>query len=431
MKKGLMIYFAGFAVYVIFISLYLLVLAPSEIPEAYRGTPADPAIFMNEQELKESTFYSRLRSLLYFISIPLEWGLYLLLMGLGLSRFFRNQAERIGSWTLVQTAAYVILLTAVTYLWLLPLRIASYRLAVYYGISTQTWSSWLRDLFVGAGISVLTTTIIVWVMISLIKVRPARWWLYAWLASIPLSFLMYYAQPLIIDPLYHDFELLQDEQLEGQIIAMARAEDVPADRVYVINKSEKTNAINAYVNGIGSSLRIVLYDTALARLEQDETLYIMAHEIGHYVMHHLSWALFGEIAGSLLGLYLLFITYNKVVERWGKRWKVRNSYDLALIPAILLIISILTFISSPISNGISRQAEQAADRFAFEKTGDADAAIRTLQKLSLAGRSEVHPPSLVKWFRYGHPTLFERIQYMQSWQLEHEDLIEKKGNIYD
>ncbi len=416
MRKLLFIYFVAFVGFGMFISYYLLAAAPAGIPESYLGTPADPATFMSPQELAQSTEYSRLRSVIYFISVPFEWGIYLLLIALGISHGFRNWAERIGSKAPLHAFVCGLIISVFAYAMKLPISIFSYRLAVHYGISNQSWLSWIRDQSISLAMAAFSTGLVTAILFFLLKKSPGRWWLHAWFISLPLSFLLFYAQPLFIDPLYHDFQLLQDEQLEGRIIEMAASEGVPAERVYVVNKSEKTNAINAYVNGIGTSLRIVLYDTAIERLDQDETLYIMAHEIGHYVMNHLSWALIGNMAGTLAGLYVLHLLYHQIVKRWGTSLRARSKHDLALAPLLLLLISILAFVSSPISNGISRQAEHAADVFALEKTLNPEAAIRTLQKLSIAGKSEVNPPAAVKWFRYGHPTLFERIQYMMEWE---------------
>src|SRR5690606_39597744 len=93
-----------------------------------------------------------------------------------------------------------------------------------------------------------------------------------------------FVQPVIIDPLYNDFFPLTNKELETKILELASRADIPADHVFEVNMSEKTNALNAYVNGIGSNSRIVLWDTTLERLSEDEILFIMAHEMGHYVM---------------------------------------------------------------------------------------------------------------------------------------------------
>lgn len=415
MKKALTVYCIAFGGYALLITVYLLFLAPVGIPEEYVGTAADPATFMDEQQLKQSVTYSRIRSVLFFVLAPYEWGIYLFLLVYGLSRKFREIAEKIRSWKFIPVLLYTLMLSVFVYMLKLPFSIFSYRLAVSYGVSIQPWWSWFRDQMISLGIGVISTAFMIGIIFYMMNRSRKRWWLYTWFLSIPFSIFFYYAQPLIIDPLYHDFELLQDEALEEEVLALARSEGIPVDRVYVVNKSEKTNAINAYVNGVGSSLRIVLYDTALEKLEDDEILYIMAHEIGHYVMNHLPWSLFGNIMAILVGLYLLFILYKQIVQRWKISWRMKGEHDLALAPLLLLLISLLSFVSSPIFNGISRQAEQAADRFAVERTHNPEAAITTLQKLSLAGKSEINPPLLIKWFRYGHPTIFERIQYMRAW----------------
>src|SRR5690606_27504033 len=93
--------------------------------------------------------------------------------------------------------------------------------------------------------------------------RGGRWGLKLWLMSIPFTLFMMYIQPVVIDPLYNDYYRLKDPVLERKILDLAQRADIPADRVYEVDMSEKTNSLNAYVTGLGSSLRIVLWDTTL------------------------------------------------------------------------------------------------------------------------------------------------------------------------
>lgn len=206
------------------------------------------------------------------------------------------------------------------------------------------------------------------------------------------------------------FGRLSDPALERHILQLAEQAHVPADRVYEVHMSEKTNAINAYVNGIGPTLRIVLWDTALKQLNEDEILQIMAHEIGHYVMHHLEWSAVGAVGSSLALLWVGSRLLAWAFARWRRVWGIERQCDRAMLPVFLLLVSVLSFVTLPLSNAVSRSAEHAADQFALRLIGSGRGAVTMNQKLAAATLDDVHPPLLVKWFRENHPSDMERIR---------------------
>lgn len=227
-----------------------------------------------------------------------------------------------------------------------------------------------------------------------------------------------FLQPVVIDPLYNDFYPLKDKQLEAKILELASEANIPSEHVFEVNMAEKTNALNAYVTGIGSNSRIVLWDTTLNRLNDEQILFIMAHEMAHYVEKHLYIGIAGYLLLSLVGLYLTYRLMNYAVNRWGEALKIPAVHDIRSFPLFLMILSMLLFVSSPVSNLVSRYQEMRADRYAIEMTGNTEAGIGTFQELSRAGLSQVNPPLLVKIFRYGHPTMLERISMIEEYEIE-------------
>ncbi|OOE12943.1 M48 family metallopeptidase [Fictibacillus arsenicus] len=405
----------GFAVYGALMWYYLFHGADSALPVDLKGSAADPAMFMTERELELSTDFSRIKDFLYFISVPLEWLIYLFVLGFGLSKWFRKAAGGLTKFSIVHTAVYVLLLSFASWVLTFPLRYYSFTVSKSYNISVQSFHSWMRDGVVDFWISWALTTLMVGVMYWLIKKYEKRWWLFAWLLSIPFTVFLYFIQPVVIDPLYNKFYPLQDEALKEKILNIADKADIPAENVYEVNMSEKTNALNAYVNGIGSNLRIVLWDTTLNKLSDNQVLFVMAHEIGHYVMNHLYWNLISSIVLSFLGLWLGNIIYRKWIEQYGKTWGVKGVGDLAALPALLLIFSLLSFAVSPVENAVSRKAERDADQYAIQMTKNPEAAVGAFQQLATVSLSEVNPPKIVKWFLYGHPTMLERIHFLDSY----------------
>jgi STE24 endopeptidase len=405
----------GFAIYGALMWYYLFHGADSALPVDLKGSAADPAMFMTDRELELSTDFSRIKDFLYFISVPLEWMIYLFVLGFGLSKWFRKASGGLTKFSIVHTAVYVLLLSFASWVLTFPLRYYSFTISKSYNISVQSFHSWMRDGLVDFWISWALTTLMVGVMYWLIKKYEKRWWLFAWLLSIPFTVFLYFIQPVVIDPLYNKFYPLQDEALKEKILNIADKADIPAENVYEVNMSEKTNALNAYVNGIGSNLRIVLWDTTLNKLSDNQVLFVMAHEIGHYVMNHLYWNLISSIVLSFLGLWLGNIIYRKWIEKYGKTWGVKGVGDLAALPALLLIFSLLSFAVSPVENAVSRKAERDADQYAIQMTKNPEAAVGAFQQLATVSLSEVNPPKIVKWFLYGHPTMLERIHFLDSY----------------
>lgn len=109
-----------------------------------------------------------------------------------------------------------------------------------------------------------------------------------------------------------------------------------------------------------------------------------------------------------------------MIRKWGHIFKISSVKDIAVLPVFLLLISVLSFVSDPVSNAVSRHQEKSADLYALEMTDDNKAAVSSFQELSKAGLSQVNPPFLVKIFRYGHPTMLERITYTNEFEKSEE-----------
>lgn len=408
----------AYCLYGLFFYWYLFYFADTSLSFEFEGTSADPVTFLNARELMLSEEYSKIRNLLFFLSTPFEWLFYLFILLLGLSNTFKKWAAQSSKYKFLQTAIYFIWLSVFAFIATFPLSYISYSFSKAYNISTQSFTSWMKDEVIDFWVNYGTMLIIITVLYWLIQKSQKRWWLYAWFLSIPFTLFMMFLQPVVIDPLYNDFYPLKNKELEAQILDLANKANIPAEHVYEVNMSEKTNALNAYVNGIGSNSRIVLWDTTLNRLSEEQILFIMAHEMGHYVEKHIYFGIAGYLLLSLVGLYLTARIMKFVIHRWGEVFKIRAIQDIRSLPLFLLIISMLLFISSPLSNFVSRYQESRADKYAIELTSDVGAGIQTFQELTRAGLSQVNPPILVKIFRYGHPTMLERISRLEEYEVK-------------
>ncbi|WP_079507974.1 M48 family metallopeptidase [Mesobacillus jeotgali] len=409
----------GFAVY-----WYLFYFADTNLPFEFEGSKADPATFLNGRELMLSEEYSKIRNLLFFLSTPFEWLFYFLILLLGLSKAFKKWGEETSKNKYGQTAIYVIWLSFFAYISTFPLSYISYTLSKTYNISTQSFASWMKDELIDFWVNYAFMFVIVIVLYWLMNKFKRFWWLLAWMLSVPFTLFIMFLQPVVIDPLYNDFSPLKNKELEAKILDLAGQAKIPAEHVFEVDMAEKTNALNAYVTGIGSNSRIVLWDTTLNRLNDDQILFIMAHEMAHYVEKHLYIGIAGYLVLSLFGLYFVSRLMNWAIKRWGKEFKLEHPGDLRSFPLFLMFLSMIMFAASPVSNLVSRYQETRADRYAIEMTDNTDAAISAFQELTKAGLSQVNPPWLVKIFRYGHPTMLERISRLEDYEVKKRNELE-------
>ncbi|SOC36270.1 M48 family metallopeptidase [Ureibacillus acetophenoni] len=403
----------AFGIYVLIMYVYLFHLNNGGIPDSLKGSPSDPETFMTDQELLLSGEYSKIRNFLFFILTPFEWLLYLFILISGLSYLFEKWSN-VTKWKIMHNATYLFLLSLLTFIVFFPIDYFRYTLSKGYGISTQEFPSWMRDNIIDFWVNFVITVIVISVLYWLIKKSTKKWWFYAWLLTIPFSIFLMYIQPVIIDPLYNEFYPLKDKELEEKILLLAEEANIPAEHVFEVNMADKTNAMNAYVTGVGDNSRIVLWDTTLNRLSDEEILFIMGHEMGHYVEKHIYIGIFGYILMMFVGLWLLSKLMPWFIRKYGKILKIESLQQIHSLPLLLLISSFLLFFSNPLYNTVSRYQEARADQFAIEIVENPEAAISGFQKLAKAGLSEVNPPTLVKWFRYTHPPMLERINTIEE-----------------
>lgn len=418
MKKYIKISIGLYVILAFILYLYIFQIADTSIPTNYQGTSADSETFMNKKQILLSEEYSEIKNFLFFLETPFEWLFYFLILAAGLSYKIENSSKALSSYSFMQKSSYLFYLSLLSYLAYFPFNYISYYLSKKYQISNQTFNLWMKDELLDFWLNFGTTLVIVLTLYFFINKSIKRWWLYMWLASIPFILFFMFVKPVVIDPLYNDFYPLKDKTLESKILDIAEKANIPAENVYEVNMATKTNAMNAYVTGIGSNSRIVLWDTTLNKLSEKEILFIMAHEMGHYVEKHIYFGIALYLVFGFVGLWLTAKLMEYTINRWGKKLRISTLKSLSSLPVFLCILSILTFVSSPVSNAISRYEEKRADEYAIEMFQDKDAAVRTFQELSKSSLSQINPPWLVKVFRYTHPTMLERISTLENHQFE-------------
>jgi Zn-dependent protease with chaperone function len=205
----------------------------------------------------------------------------------------------------------------------LPLAWVGHHVSLSYGISVQGWSNWLLDLAKSLGLAVLIGAPVLLLFNWIVRRWPRRYWLAAWIAALPLMVLGTFVSPLL-EPVFNKFEPLAktNPALVAQLekVVARTGTHIPPQRFFLMKASEKTNGLNAYVSGIGSTKRIVVWDTTAGRIPDDEVLFIFGHESGHYVLNHIPKGL----ACYAVGLFFVFWACAGVAgwlaRRFGARW---------------------------------------------------------------------------------------------------------------
>ncbi|MCF6093004.1 M48 family metallopeptidase [Microaerobacter geothermalis] len=395
---------------IVMVGLLSALYSKSPDPSLY-PPPANPATFMSEEQLNKSIAYSKGKYALFFIGHAYTWLVLLFILMTGMAKYLQRLAERMSARFVFQAAFFSVFLFGVIFLFDLPLGYLAYLWGKRFGLTTQPLEEWLLDNLKNLGIGLIIIMPLVWLFYLLIRKKERTWWIWVWLVSIPVAVFLIFIQPVVIDPLFNQFKPIQNEELKAKILALADRADIPAKDVYEVDMSKKTNQINAYVNGIGANARIVLWDTLLKRMNENEVLHVMAHEMGHYVKKHVYLGLVLGLFGIAFFLWILSFLLPRVIRQWGRRWNVFSMKELSSLPVILLLFYTLSFAALPINNVISRSIEQSADVYALEMLNDPDVAISTYQKLAKVNASYPNPPWMVKIYMYTHPTLAERIEY--------------------
>jgi STE24 endopeptidase len=361
--------------------------------------------------------YYRSGNVLWVISTL--WGLFvpMLLLFTGLSAKMRDAARAIGRNWFFTVALYGILFVAVTTLLSLPLDYYSGFVRPHaYGLSDQAAAKWWRDTITGVIIGCGAAFLLLWFPYLLLRKSPRRWWLYSGLAVIPVLAVVLFITPIWIEPLFNKFGPMKDKVLEGQILALADRAGIEGGRVYEVNKSVDTKTVNAYVTGFLSTKRIVLWDTILAKLNPRQVLFVMGHEMGHYVLGHV-WQLI--LLGSMIALFgawVIFLTAGELIARYRARFGFDDLADVASLPLITLLFSLVSLVLTPAILSFGRHVEHEADRFGLEITRDNYDCATAFVKLQQENLGMPRPSLFIKLWRYDHPPLGERIDFCNEYR---------------
>ncbi len=404
---------------------WLLVAFPAHGQEAGKGSAFDveaatedylARMSPEEKERSDSYFeggyWLRLWGFLY--GLGMAW----LLLGTRLSSRMRDLAERVGRWRPLATALYAIQYIVLTTLLGFPLTLyQSFFREHRYGLATQTFSEWLRDQLVSLGVSAVLGGLLLVALYTVFRRARRTWW--QWGAAVAFVFMIFglLIAPVYIAPLFNTYGLLQDATVLEEILEMARANGVDADRVYQFDASRQSKRISANVSGFAGTMRISLNDNLLERCGVGEVKAVMGHELGHYVLNHMYESLVFFAVVIFLGFAFLRWSFDASAARWGERWDVRGISDIAGLPLLAALLSVYFFALSPVLNTYIRVNEAEADVFGLNAARQPDGFAEVAMKLS--EYRKIDPGPIEEWIFYNHPSGRARVEMAMQWKAEH------------
>lgn len=388
---------------------------------------AAPAYTLPPALLLKAKALEHLHVALYFGGTAWELLLLFLLLhlraGAALARWAERLAARRGGvfarrrWleAFILAPVWLLILTVIA----LPGELIAQHAELRYGLSVERWGGWWADWAQGELISLLIGTLVLATVFALLRWSPRRWWFAFWLLVQPFVILGVFLAPVVIDPLFNHFTPLaqQEPSLVAKLQQVARMGGlaIPPERMFVEDASRRVTGLNAYVTGIGSSKRIVVWDTTLDKVPENEVLAIYAHEQGHYVLGHIPKGIAFSAVLTLLLFAVLARLYRLCLHRYGESLHIEDAADWSALPLLLLLASALNFLAAPAANAASRAEEHAADVYGQHLLMQLlpDAAAIEVQDFNRLGRAWLEDPTpnrFVVWWIYTHPSTEERAE---------------------
>jgi Zn-dependent protease with chaperone function len=286
------------------------------------------------------------------------------------------------------------------------------------GLATQSWSDWASDVVRSTAIDAAFAAAGGVLALVLIRRFRRNWWAPGAAVVVAFGVITIWLWPIVIDPIFNDFEPLRPGPVRQDVLELAREAGVDVGEVYRVDASRRTSAANAYVGGLGHTKRVVLYDNLIAGFPRDEVRLVVAHELGHQkhndLPHGLLWLALVAPAGTYLA--------QRLAEIFGRAYGLADP-DVKpgpiVLPAVALAVTLASLLLGSASNVLSRQVEARADQFALDLTQDPAAFVQFERRIALRNIIDPDPPGLTQLLFGTHPTTIERIGMGEAWRKPH------------
>lgn len=404
LKKAILLFF-------VFLLIFIVIMLAGEYRNIEQVKVDYPDLPLEAYNLRKDNL------LVWAIGLILQFLIPLLFLTSRLSQRISTWAERKGG-IIKAGILYGVVFFLLLFLIELPLNYySSFVLGHKYGLTSQTFIRWLELNLKGFVVNDLVLAFFVWIPYYIIYRSQRIWWLQMGILLIPIVIFVVFISPMYIDPIFNQYTSIEDEALGEKIGLLLEKADISDADIYMVDKSQDTNTMNAYMTGIFKSKRIVLWDTTINNLSEGEILAITAHEIGHYVEGHIWKNIIFNCISNFLLLFLVYISANWILDKSNLRFGFKNLSNYASLPLLILLINLYSFLLNPMYNFISRSMELVADEYEITMTEDRESAISAMEKLYDRSLGLPRQSTLYRIWYNSHPSLEERIEFYSNYEI--------------
>jgi len=276
-----------------------------------------------------------------------------------------------------------------------------------FNLSNQSIRAWILDRAKSAGLGAGIGVPVALVFYFFLRATGDLWWIYFGIFVFFVSILIARLAPVFIFPLFYKMKDLDSGEIRDKIMGLVEREGVSIKGIFSFNLSKDTKKANAGFTGLGKSKRILLSDTLIENFTPDEIGVVFAHEMGHYKKRHIPKSILLGTAVIFVSFFLCGELYRLTLETFG----YSRVYDIAAIPILFFYLTLVSLVSMPASNAVSRRYERDADRYALDITGDREAFISTMNKLADMNLADRDPNPVTEFLFYSHPSIKKRIAF--------------------
>jgi len=408
---------------------------PASATPGAPGAPASgqQAYSLPPDKLAKAIEISRIRNILDIVGSLWQLAVLWLLLFTRTAARLEAEIKRIAPHRWAQGIFFFAAILIITWLAGLSLSMYGHYVERSYQISVQPWAGWFSDHAKGLGFAIAFTAPLFLFFNWIVRRWPRRYWLGAWLVTLPILVIVFFVEPLI-EPFFEKYEPLQAHNpalvADLEKVVTRTGTDIPPSRMYLMKASLKTNGLNAYVTGIGATKRIVVWDTTAGRIPNDEIVFIFAHECGHYVLRHIPKTI------ALLAVFLFFVYLfcawfaEWMVIRFGARWGLLDPDEFDKLQpwqekrtgflVLIFAISIMMFLLQPVENAGSRYFEHQADVFGQEAVhgivpDPQKTAVAAFNDLGAAWLDDPNPNPLIEFWLFSHPSTEHRAEFAEHY----------------
>ena len=387
-------------------------LDPERATRAYLNTiPADKRLASDKYF--EGGYWLTLWDALYAIAVTL------LLLFSGISAKLRDFAVKRTRLEWLQTTIYFVPFFLIYLVLSAPLTFYEgfYREHLYQE-SHQSFGGWLHDQAIGIGVGVVLGAMVVTVLYIIARKLPKTWHLWGATVVVAFGVLIQMFAPVYLLPLLNTYSRLQDQAVVTPLLKMAKANGIPVDAIYQVDASKQTTHVSANVSGIFKTTRITLNDNLLSMCSLEEIEDVTGHEMGHYVLNHVYKGVTESIVVVFLTFFVLRAWLESMQRRHGARWRTTSIYDPALLPAVILIVTVISLLLTPVSNTLTRAMEREADIFGLNAARQPDGSAQV--DLKLGQYRKLDPGPVEEFIFFDHPSGHTRILDAMDWKSQNQ-----------